>query len=167
MISRLPNNILHKTATTILLSSSDTSKSWFIGIRLLCDMYALPSPLTLLNNPPTKFSFNKLVKSRIFDYWEKHLRSVAASKSSLEYFKPSFMSLASPHPMFTTCSSNSFETNKSTCKASFIFGRYKTDCLARHWVKERKIPLDTVSFVQDSWNLTLLITLFCSVKLWL
>ena len=136
MITRLPNNILHKTATTILLSSSDTSKSWFISIRLLCDKYSLPSPLILLKNPPTKHSFNKLVKSRILDYWEKHLRSVAMSKSSLEYFKPSFMSLATPHPMFTTCSSNSFETNKSTCQASCISSRYKTDYLARHWVKE-------------------------------
>ena len=136
MITRLPNNILHKTATTILLSSSDTSKSWFISIRLLCDKYSLPSPLILLKNPPTKHSFNKLVKSRILYYWEKHLRSVAVSKSSLEYFKPSFMSLATPHPMFTTCASNSFETNKSTCQASFISGRYKTDYLARHWVKE-------------------------------
>ena len=90
----------------------------------------------LLKNPPTKHFFNKLVKSRILDYWEKDLRSVAVSKSSLEYFKPSFMSLATPHPMFTTCSSNSFETNKSTCQASFISGRYKTDYLARHWVKE-------------------------------
>ena len=136
MITRLPNNILHKTATTILLSSSDNSKSWFIGIRQLCDQYSLPYPLLLLKNPPTKHSFNKLVKSRILDYWEKHLRSVAASKSSLEYFKPSFMSLTSPHQMFITCSSNSFETNKSTCQASLISGRYKTDYLARHWVKE-------------------------------
>ena len=136
MITRLPNNILHKTATSILLSSPDTSKSWFVSIRLLCDLYSLPSPLQLLENPPTKHSFNKLVKSRILDYWEKHLRSVASSKTSLEYFKPAFMSLDSPHPMFTTSSSNSFETNKSTCQASLISGRYKTDYLSRHWVKE-------------------------------
>ena len=125
------------------------------GIRLLCDIYSLPSPLMLLKNPPTKHFFNKLVKSRILDYWEKDLRSVAVSKSSLEYFKPSFMSLATPHPMFTTCSStNSFKTNKSTCQASIISGRYKTDYLTRYWVKENPSGY-CVCFTQDSWNLTL------------
>ena len=52
------------------------------------------------------------------------------------YVKICIMSLDSPHPMFTTSSSNSFETNKSTCQASLISGRYKTDYLSRHWVKE-------------------------------
>ena len=136
MITRLPNNILYKTATSVLLSSPDTSKSWFVGIRHLCDLYALPSPLQLLQNLPTKQSFNKLVKSKIIDFWEKHLRSIAATKTSLTYFKPVFMSLTSPHPMFSTCSSNSFETNKSTCQAALISGRYKTDYLARYWSKE-------------------------------
>ena len=46
------------------------------------------------------------------------------------------MSLSSPHPMFTTCSSNTFEANKSNCQAALLSGRYKTDLLSRHWVKE-------------------------------
>ena len=120
MITRLPNNILHKTA----------SKSWFVGIRLLCDLYALPSPLQLLQNPLTKHSCNKLVKSRIIDFWEKNLRSIATKKTSLTYFKPVFMSLTSPHPLFSTC------TNKSTCQGALISGRYKTAYLERHWSKE-------------------------------
>ena len=49
------------------------------------------------------------------------------------------MSLTTPHPMFTTCGSNSYETNKSTCQAAIISGRYKTDYLARHWVKENPL----------------------------
>ena len=46
------------------------------------------------------------------------------------------MSLSSPHPMFNTCGSNPFETNKSTCQAALISGRFKTDLLSRHWVCE-------------------------------
>ena len=52
MISRLPNNILCKTASTILASDPDSSKSWFVGIRHLCNIYSLPSPLQLLQSPP-------------------------------------------------------------------------------------------------------------------
>ena len=136
MISRLPNNVLHKIATNVLSTAPDNSKSWFIRIRLLCNQYSLPSPLTILLDPPTKETFNKLVKSRILDYWETSLRAEAATKSSLIYFKPAFMSLNNPHPMFLTCSSNPFETNKSICQASLLSRRFKTDYLSRHWVKE-------------------------------
>ena len=38
--------------------------------------------------------------------------------------------------MFTTCSTNPFETNKSTCQAALVSGRFKTDLLSRHWVKD-------------------------------
>lgn len=136
MISRLPNNILCKTASTILASDPDSSKSWFVGIRHLCNMYSLPSPLQLLQSPPTKMAFKRLIKSRILDYWETSLRMLSSPKTSLLYFKPSFMSLSAPHPIFTTCSTNSFETNKSTCQAAILSGRFKTDYLSRHWIKD-------------------------------
>lgn len=137
MITRLPTNILHATASTILTSDPDTSKSWFVtNIRRLCIQYSLPSPLQLLQNPPSKNIFKKLIKSKILDYWETHLRAEAAPKPSLLFFKPSFMSLSTPHPMFTTCGSNPFETNKSTCQSALISGRFKTDLLSRHWVKD-------------------------------
>ena len=46
------------------------------------------------------------------------------------------MSLLKPHPIFTSCSSNVFETNKSVCQASLLSGRFKTDYLSRHWNKD-------------------------------
>ena len=118
------------------LTDPDTSKSWFIRIRLLCAQYSLPSPLKILENPPSKAVFNRLVKSKILDHWETILRTEASTRSSLFYFKPEFMSLSNPHPMFLSCSSNSFETNKSICQAALLSGRFKTDYLSRHWVKE-------------------------------
>ena len=74
--------------------------------------------------------------SRILDYWEKKLRFEVATKTSLANFKPLFMSLTSTHPMFTTCSSNVYETNKSTCQAALLSGRFKSDYMSRHWDKE-------------------------------
>ena len=81
-------------------------------------------------------AFKKLIMSRILDYWEKNLRAEAETKPSLANFKPSFISLASTHPMFTTCSSNVYETNKSTCQAALLSGRFKSDYMSRHWDKE-------------------------------
>ena len=139
MISRLPNNILHKIATKILSIDPDNSKSWFIRIRLLCAQYSLPAPLKILMNPPSKAVFKRLVKSKILDFWETELRTEAATKSTLIYFKPEFMSLSHPHQIFLSCSSNPFETNKSICQAALLSGRFKTDYLARHWVKENPV----------------------------
>ena len=39
----------------------------------------------------------------------------------------------SPHPIWTSCSSNPFEVNKATVQAALLSGRYRTDYLSRHW----------------------------------
>ena len=136
MICRLPQNILHQIASSILTSEPDTCQSWFVRIRELCSQYSLPSPLLLLQQPPTKASYKHLVNSKILDFWENALRIDAASKPSLAWFNSQLMSLLNPHPIFTSCSSNVFETNKSVCQASLLSGRYKTDYLSRHWNKD-------------------------------
>ena len=133
MITRLPGSILHNLASKILMSEPDNSKSWFIGIRHLCSSYNLPSPLHLLAQPPSKAAFKSLVKLKVVDSWQQTLRQEASSKDSLLFFNPSYMSISIPHPLWTSCSSNSFEVNKAIIQASFLSGRYKTDYLARHW----------------------------------
>ena len=124
MICRLPENILNAIAKDKLYSEPDSSSSWFVQIRHLCTQYSLPSPLFLLYNPPPKSSFKTLAKKRIVDYWQEHYRSEAHSLPSLKYFKPQFMSLLKPHPLWTTCKGNSYEVNKSVTVARLLSGRY-------------------------------------------
>ena len=68
MICRLPDNVLFSIAHQKLLSDPDNSSSWFVQIRHLCAQYDLPSPLLLLQTPPTKSSFKSLVKSKVTDF---------------------------------------------------------------------------------------------------
>ena len=106
MICRLPGNPLNTIAKNILTSSSDNDTSWFGQIRSLCFKYALPHPLLLLKEPPTKYSFKSLVKLNIAEYWQTLLREKVRNDnhemSSLKYFQPKFMSLLKPHPILTT-----------------------------------------------------------------
>ena len=74
MISRLPGNILNVLAGKFLLSEPDNSKSWFVGIRHLCTMYNLPSPIQLLNEPLSKTSYKAQVNLKVVDYWQQILR---------------------------------------------------------------------------------------------
>ena len=106
-------------------------------IRALCIQYQLQSPLEMLHNPPPKTKFKSIVKSQVIDYWEAQLRHEVSQLKSLTYFKPKYMSLVRPHPVWTTCGSNSFEVNKAIIQARMLSGRYCTDQLSRFWTKNR------------------------------
>ena len=54
MISRLPNNVLHKHATNVFMFATASRKSWFTQIRQICLRYGLTHPLHFLSSPPTK-----------------------------------------------------------------------------------------------------------------
>ena len=133
MVSRLPDNILHRIAIYNLTVLNDTSKSWFIHIKKLCVQYSLPHPLYQLQQPLSKPATKSLFKSKVIDFWEKSLRHSASLLPSLKYFQPQFMSLTKPHPLFTTCGSNSYEVSKAITQAKMVSGRYRSDMLLRHF----------------------------------
>ena len=64
------------------------------------------------------------------------LRQSSANLSSLTYFNPNYMSLSTPHPIWTTCEGNSFEIAKALIAAKFLSGRYRTDKLLKHFSKD-------------------------------
>ena len=133
MITRLPNNILNRIGKYFLTASNESSKSWFFVIRDICHKYQLPHPLSLLDSPLPKDSAKELFKIKVTDFWQTKLRNDAALLPSLEHFKPQFMSLSRPHPLFQTCGNNSYELSKAVVQCRMLSGRYKTDRLVRHF----------------------------------
>ena len=133
MITRLRGNIINTHAVNIFNFSTPSSKSWFHQIRDLCLQYGLPHPAYLLSSPPTKTAFKNLVKKNILNYWEQRLRAEAAHLDSLKFFNPSFMSLASPHPLWTTAGSSPTKVSMAKVQALMISGRYRTEGLCSHW----------------------------------
>ena len=132
MICRLHGNILYKIAEESLLTCSDTDKSWFAQISSLCFTYELPHPLKLLEDPPLKEHFKKLLKTNIADFWQSKLRVRSKELSSLRYFKPNFMSLLHPHPLLSTAS-HSYDVNKMIVQLRMVSGRYRVGTLVRHF----------------------------------
>ena len=47
------------------------------------------------------------------------------------------MSLTRPHPIWTTCGSNPFESHKASIASRMLSGRYLTDKLQRHWTMNK------------------------------
>ena len=62
------------------------------------------------------------------------MRGEADFLDSLAHFKPSFMSLSTPHPLWSSASSP-YEVGKAVIAARMLSGRYRTDRLTRHWTQ--------------------------------
>ena len=132
MLARLGEcSVLQQLGRAALLFTVNC-KSWFQQVRTVTQQYSLPDPLQILQSPPSKESWKKLCKANVISWWEERLRGEAALLSSLTYFKPMFMSLNSPHPLWTVAESP-FEVRKACTVASMLSGRYVTDHRARHW----------------------------------
>ena len=53
-----------------------------------------------LTNAPSKLAYNARVKTKLMDYWEQKLRMEASTLDSILFFKPAYMSLRRPHPLW-------------------------------------------------------------------
>ena len=137
MIARLQDgdNILARHARHVFATAKPSSKSWFLQLQDIFLQYLLPHPITFLNNPPSKQSFKRLVKSAVIDHWEQKLREQAVflQEASLKYFKPDYMSLSVTHPLYSSCGSSPYEISKAAVQARFLSGRARVEALTRHW----------------------------------
>ena len=86
-----------------------------------------------MESPPTKEAGKQLVRIQVTDFWQTKLRNDVSALPSLQYFKPQYMSLSRPHPLFQTCGQNSYEICKAVVQAKMLSGRYRSDSLARHF----------------------------------
>jgi hypothetical protein len=137
MVARLRDDPLNIHARNILITAKSSSKSWFCQLRDVCLLYQLPHPLAILDNPPNREAFKKLIKARVVDHWEVKLRGEASLLSSLVYFQPEYMSLTKPHPIWSTAGSNPYEVSKAVQQARFLSGRYRSEYLSRHWTNNK------------------------------
>ena len=137
MLARLHggDNILANYARDALATAKPSSKSWFLEIQRISLKYLLPHPITILQNPPSKIAYKKLVKSAVTDFWEQKLRGQAIflRNKSLKYFYPEFMSLSTTHPIFSTCGSSPYEVSKAIIQARVLSGREKVESLTKYW----------------------------------
>ena len=149
MLARLgEESILQQLGRQALMfSGRGSGKSWFIQLRTITQQYGLPDPLLTLQSPPSKQTWKTLCTSKILSWWETKLRGEASLLSSLTYFNPSFMSLTTPHPLWTLAESP-FEVSKANTMASMLSGRYVTDHRARHWTQSNPEGLCLLCLIQ-------------------
>ena len=97
MIARLEDShILHKHDRHILFNpeNNNVSKSWFTELRYISQPYGLPGPSPC----PTNTSRSLIGRLHVLDWWQIKLRGEAQHLDSLEFIKPSYMSLKDSLP---------------------------------------------------------------------
>ena len=137
IICHLEGNILKLLAGEILVEARTSTKSWFQNLRNLCVQYELPHPLQLLETPPPKKVFEKLCKEKVCEYWHQKFSQKANLLPSLQYLQPQYLSLSSPHPIWTSLDDNPYQAKAAHIQAIFLSGKYRSERLCRHWSQNK------------------------------
>ena len=95
-----PGTTVHKLVKYILMMCKTNSTTWSNHVQLLSLKYNLPSPLSLIQSTPwPKEAWKLLVKTRITNWYETHLRQQALKNSKMKYLNVQLLGLSgAPHP---------------------------------------------------------------------
>lgn len=85
-ICRLGEETVEKQlARRVLSVKGYNGSSWFVDIRKLLIKYDLPPAAEMLNDPPTRYRWKRLVRQEVDQYWTDRIKSQAVLYSSLKY----------------------------------------------------------------------------------
>ena len=95
--------------------------SWFGQVLDISLQYQLPHPLVLLHSSTAypKEGYKGLVKKKVTDYWEQKLQGEVETMESLEFFKPSSMSILETYPIYLSANSSPYEVAKDQVQVLF------------------------------------------------
>lgn len=106
-ITKLPRkSTARRIAYRQLKTRPSKSKSWFLDVRAIAQMYDLPDLLLLLQNPPTSLKWKHRVAKNVDAYWKDKITVQAETHSSLVNLGIAVFKPGSPHPLLTTKSCN-------------------------------------------------------------
>lgn len=99
-------------------------RRWFSEIRVLLDMYNLPTAYTLLASPPCKDNWKALVNAATTEHVEKDWKEEAETKSSPRYLNAERLRCNTPHHVYRTVRSNRQDIQRAELKARLLIDTY-------------------------------------------
>jgi hypothetical protein len=87
------NNVCHQDESSIekkltvrqLTVKADSSNSCFICINNILRKYDMKEASTYLESPMSKSKWSSLVKSKVREYWSRHIHTMSQMYSSLQF----------------------------------------------------------------------------------
>jgi hypothetical protein len=118
------NSVEQNIAYRQLAIKSNDSKSWFIKIVQITQIYDLPSPYDLMETPPNKRKWKKLVTDSVNLYWTLKLKDDVNSKTTLKYLNVDDVMIGKTHNIWYTGGAEPYAVNRSCVKAKLVCGTY-------------------------------------------
>jgi hypothetical protein len=99
------------------------SNSWTVQIRKVLHRYELPTAYQILNNPPNKRTWKRMVETAVHHYWFRELTEQAMTKSTLSLLD---IATCNPGQLHSVWNHNAdpLEAHMATVKARVLVQRY-------------------------------------------
>lgn len=118
-----------------MMKNSD-SNSWIIHIKKILDKFELNSAHSLiLNPPPSKDSWKKLVKGTVNEYYLKRLIEEALPQSSGRYLLFYNCHLSMTHNLWKSVNPSSRDVTRAMVKAKLLTATYNLQCRRQYFGK--------------------------------
>lgn len=125
----LLNSILHSGNMKVInlcqrqLAVKDyNSRSWFVTISKILQMYNLPTINYLLTTTNSKVQLKMMFKQKVTQYWSSKLLQDAQDKSTLQYLALPPLNTNDCHPLWSTAANNIHDVKRAFIKAKLATG---------------------------------------------
>ena len=118
-----PQTKVFEMVKFILMMCDSKSTTWAAHVRILCLMYGLPDPLSMMSStPPTKSEWRTLTKTRITVFYEQKLRKLAEGNSKMEFLNIKLHGLSGKHHPIIARITDSRDIKKLRAHVKFVTG---------------------------------------------
>ncbi|KAK3104737.1 hypothetical protein FSP39_008965 [Pinctada imbricata] len=122
------DSLEYRVAKRQLVYKDGNSNSWFTTLVQIHEKYELPSPITLLENPPNKNQWKTQYKTAVKKFWHDSLVEEANCKTSLNLLDTIGLKPGKPHTVWENVKNNPFEAHKAMVKVKLMTGTYRFQC---------------------------------------
>ena len=123
-VARNTTTVEHDVISRQLAVKDLTSASWSTTIRHLLAKYDLPTAFSIIQKPPSKMVWKGLVKKAVATFWMKQLMDCVCDQTSVRYLNMSACKIGTQHHVWTSCSSDPFDTHQAMVKVKLLVGKY-------------------------------------------
>jgi len=107
-----------------LALKDENSHSWFANVRQILLKYDLPSAFDLLQNPPNKTEWKRIISEAVNQYWASKWSEEKASKPSMRYLTIPEKPLNNPHQLWSSINTNPRQVKEAMVKVRMLTGTY-------------------------------------------
>ncbi|CAG2198388.1 unnamed protein product [Mytilus edulis] len=105
-----------------LAMKDEKSGSWFTKLHNLIVIYGLPLPYYIIENPPSKISWNRHVNNCINNHFLQNLKKEAKEKSSLKYINFNDSNIGTVHNIWKSSGTDPYSINMAAIKVKIATG---------------------------------------------